>query len=129
MPGNRYTLFQTQKNNFELVKKYDQVKVTSPYGENVLTEPENARLAELKVKNGTRVEKGDVIAVLQAEEGVSQLAGYERELVQLKSSFEYQRMLDTKEAAKKQKRLEEMRLNQTDGTCVPTGNGGVTKQN
>lgn len=116
MPGNSYSLQTLKEEEFVLVKKYDQTKVRQPAGVNVLVKPEAAVLKELLVKNGDAVQEGDTLAVLSTEEGGSRLEEYGMELSELENAYNFQRAIDEKEADKKQKRMEAMVRNKTEGT-------------
>ena len=116
LPGKKYSLVTLEESLFTVEKNYSQTNIKRPSAMSVLVKPEIAVLKEIKVKNGDEVKQGDVLAVLSVEEGIGQTTGYQLELEELKTSYEYQRMLDNNEMKKKETRRQTMRENQKEGT-------------
>lgn len=116
MPSSNAKSVILEKEDFEIVNKYDQVKIEYTSSVNVVTKPSYATLTELCVENGDTVKEGEVIAYLFAGEGESSRLTYDLACQKLKNAYDYERGIQEKEAEKLSEKLAKMEKDELEET-------------
>lgn len=118
IPGSKYSLVTVEKTTLDITKRYDTAKLAYPLVTRMVNSVDGAKVKEVRVKNGQEVKKGDVIAILEAGNGMSAVLDNSADMSSKKREYEYETAISQTELEKLQKQQEEMIRQETAYTAA-----------